>query len=386
MPRLHETIDTALPIDEAFAFVADFANASRWDPGVATSERIDPGPGRRRRALSARHPDARPGHAHGVPDHRLRAAEPGRPGGRWIGHRRRRRDPLRAGGGRERTHIDYTADIRLQGWMRLVEPFVGGDLRQDREGRARRHAAGARRARAAERRPMRVAVVGAGVSGLTAAMRSTATATTSRCSSASRPRAATSPRSRSMAPADPSTSTPASSSTTSRPTRGSSALFDELGVATQPSDMSFASSCRACSVEFGSRGVRGFFAQPGSRRGRRTCGCSRTSPASIATPGAILDGPEPSGLTLGEYLDDRGFGAGVPRPFPRPDHRGGLVHRARPDARVPARLPAPLPRQPRPDRDGPGAPVADGHGWVADVCRPARRDARRRARSASAIR
>ena len=44
MPRLRETIDTALPIDDAFAFIADFANSQHWDPGVATSERIDPGP------------------------------------------------------------------------------------------------------------------------------------------------------------------------------------------------------------------------------------------------------------------------------------------------------------------------------------------------------
>ena len=27
MTRLHETIETPLPLDEAFAFVADFANA-----------------------------------------------------------------------------------------------------------------------------------------------------------------------------------------------------------------------------------------------------------------------------------------------------------------------------------------------------------------------
>ena len=44
MTKLHEQIETALPIEESFAFIADFANSSRWDPGVATSERIDAGP------------------------------------------------------------------------------------------------------------------------------------------------------------------------------------------------------------------------------------------------------------------------------------------------------------------------------------------------------
>jgi len=43
MTRLHETIETQLPIDEAFAFVADFANAQHWDPGVATSVRVGQG-------------------------------------------------------------------------------------------------------------------------------------------------------------------------------------------------------------------------------------------------------------------------------------------------------------------------------------------------------
>jgi carbon monoxide dehydrogenase subunit G len=32
-------------------------------------------------------------------------------------------EPRRSGSG---THIDYVADIHLGGWMRLLEPFLGG--------------------------------------------------------------------------------------------------------------------------------------------------------------------------------------------------------------------------------------------------------------------
>src|SRR6476659_9042211 len=43
MTTLHERIDTVLPIDETFAYVADFANSQTWDPGVATAARLDAG-------------------------------------------------------------------------------------------------------------------------------------------------------------------------------------------------------------------------------------------------------------------------------------------------------------------------------------------------------
>lgn len=123
MTTLHERIETTLPIDEAFAFVADFANASQWDPGVATSERIDAGPV----GLGARYRLGVRMRGRVAPmEYRITTYEaPTRVVLTGEGSGVAAVDTIHFDATPTGTAIDYTADIRLGGWMRLIEPFAG---------------------------------------------------------------------------------------------------------------------------------------------------------------------------------------------------------------------------------------------------------------------
>jgi len=135
MPRLQFTIETSLPADEAFAYIADFANSQFWDPGVATAERIDPGPV----GLGARYDVGVLLRGKASPmEYRITTYEPSTrviltgEGSNVSAVDEIRFEPIPTG-----TRIDYTADINLGGWMRLVQPFVGGSfekLTQDARG------------------------------------------------------------------------------------------------------------------------------------------------------------------------------------------------------------------------------------------------------------
>jgi dehydrogenase/reductase SDR family member 12 len=123
MPILRERIETALPIEETFAYVADFANSMRWDPGVASSERLDEGPV----GLGARYLlGVRVAGRVAPMEYRITTFEPpNRVVLTGEGSGVAAVDDIRFEATSTGTLVDYTADIRLTGWLRFVEPLLG---------------------------------------------------------------------------------------------------------------------------------------------------------------------------------------------------------------------------------------------------------------------
>jgi carbon monoxide dehydrogenase subunit G len=128
MTRINERIATSLGVQEAFDYLSDFANASEWDPGVATAERSDDGPlgvgarfelgirrGERVVPMTYRITDYEP-------HHRV-VLEGSGSGVHAI-------DEIRFEANGTGSVVDYTADINLAGLMRLVQPFIGGTFRR----------------------------------------------------------------------------------------------------------------------------------------------------------------------------------------------------------------------------------------------------------------
>ena len=123
MTRIHERIHADLPIEAAFDYVADFAHAPRWDPNTTSAQRLDDGPvgrGARYRV------DVRM--ASRTTSMTYRITEFDRPRRVVLvgeGDGVSSVDDIRFEGSDRGTAVDYAADIRLGGLLRLVQPFLG---------------------------------------------------------------------------------------------------------------------------------------------------------------------------------------------------------------------------------------------------------------------
>jgi uncharacterized protein len=85
-------------------------------------------------------------------------------------------------------------------------------------------------------------------------------------------------------------------------------LMAELGVESQPSDMSLSSTCSACRVEFSSRGRSGLFAQRSAVVRPAHWQMLADVLRFHRDARRVLDVDPSTDMTLGDYLNDRGFG------------------------------------------------------------------------------
>ena len=276
MATYRAAVDTAWDRDRAFAYLADFASISDWDPGVVSSKRLTDDPlvlGARFEVVSSFLGRQIPLTYEVIeidPPRRvlLRAATS------TMTSLDEMTFDLRPGGG---TIVTYDADLTMKGVarvaelpMRLAFARLGDNARDGLRNRlaeappARGHDPATR-----DRLPSHE---GAGADrdrrrrDLRAARRPPSCTAPATRSPSSRPRGYAGGHTNTITvaepPADRWTSTPASSSSTTATTRTSSACSPSSAISSQPANMSFGVSDGRGGFEWAARGARGIFARP----------------------------------------------------------------------------------------------------------------------------
>ena len=129
MTTIRKQIQVPAPIEEAFAYVADFATTAEWDPGIAEARRVDEG----ELGVGARFEVVADFNGRRLPlTYEITAFEPPTrvvlvgEGSTFSGTDEITLIPA-AGGG---TRITYEADINLKGLGMLAQPFMKGRFEQ----------------------------------------------------------------------------------------------------------------------------------------------------------------------------------------------------------------------------------------------------------------
>ena len=121
-------ITVAAPADVAFGYLADFANAAEWDPGIVEARRLTPGPtdvGSRFEVV-ALFRGRRQRFEYVVTEYRegVRVALHGE------GEKASSEDVIEVAADAGGTRVTYSADLRLKGVYRVAEPFLGSTFRR----------------------------------------------------------------------------------------------------------------------------------------------------------------------------------------------------------------------------------------------------------------
>ena len=122
MPILKETVETALPRDEAFAYIADWSRQADWDPNTLSVERIgEGGP-----EVGARYQMEVKllGSRTGTMEYRITELEaPSRLVLVGEGAGLTAEDTITFSETADGTAVEYHADIKLNGLLRFAEPL-----------------------------------------------------------------------------------------------------------------------------------------------------------------------------------------------------------------------------------------------------------------------
>lgn len=125
MTTIREQITTDLPLTEAFDYVADFASAAEWDPGVESARRLG-NPAEPIRVGTRYELQVRMGGRTAPMEYEITKLEaPNRVVLAGKGSGVSAVDDIRFEESGGRTRIEYIADIRMGGLLRLAQPFMG---------------------------------------------------------------------------------------------------------------------------------------------------------------------------------------------------------------------------------------------------------------------
>lgn len=124
--RYRREIEVATDVEEAFAYLSDFANAPEWDPGIVQAKRLTPAPTAvgSRFVVIALFRGKRQRFEYVVTE----LEEGRRVALRGEGEKAVSDDVIAVAAVEHGTRVAYEADLRLKGVYRVAEPFLGSTV------------------------------------------------------------------------------------------------------------------------------------------------------------------------------------------------------------------------------------------------------------------